>query len=230
MAQPRSLDQLVDHQIRRWHLETASRGSEPRKRCVVLSRHPGSRAEELGQRLAEMLGYTFFGIEIVDRIARKAGIQRELVEGVDERVRGPVEAILDGLRGRSPRFSESEYVKRLVRVVSTLGEVGSAVIVGRGSPYILGAERALRVLVTAPRSERVERLAKRLDLPFAEAESRLDREEEARRQFIQRSFQVDPDDASLYDLAVNTGTLGVDGAADLIRSLLPASVAEPEGA
>lgn len=229
MAQPRSLDQLVDHQIRRWHLETARRGAEPRKRCIALSRHPGSGAWELGQRLAETLGYTFFGIEIVDRIARKAGIQRELVEGVDERVRGPLEAILDGLRGRSPRFSESEYVKRLERVVWTLGEVGSAVIVGRGSPYILGAERALRVLVTAPRTERVERLAKRLDLPFSEAESRLDREEEARRQFIQRSFQVDPDDAGLYDLAVNTGTLGIDGAAALIRSLLPASAAEPEG-
>lgn len=228
MAQPRSLDQLVDHQIRRWHLETASRGAEARRRCIALSRLPGSGADDLGQRLAESLGYTFFGIEIVDRIARKAGIQRELVEGVDERVRGALEAILDGLRGRSPRFSESEYVKRLVRVISTLGEVGSAVIVGRGSPYILGPERALRVLVTAPRSERVERLAKRLDLPFAEADSRLDREEAARRQFVQRSFQVDPDDASLYDLAVNTGTLGVDGALALIQSVFPERAGQPE--
>jgi cytidylate kinase len=228
MAQPRSLDQLVDHQIRRWHLETASRGAEPRRRCIALSRLPGSGADEIGKRLAETLGYTLFGIEIVDHIARKAGIQRELVEGVDERVRGSLEAILDGLRGRSPRFSESEYVKRLVRVVSTLGEVGSAVIVGRGSPYVLGPERALRVLVTSPRSERIERLAKRLDLPFAEADSRLDREEAARRQFIERSFQVDPDDASLYDVAVNTGTLGVDGAIALILAAFQGRAADAQ--
>jgi cytidylate kinase len=220
MAQPRSLDQLVDHQIRRWHLETVRRGSEPRRRCIALSRLPGSGVDDLGKRLAETLGYTLFGIEIVDRIARKSGIQRELVEGLDERVRGALESLLDGLRGHSPRFSESEYVNRLVRVVSTLGEVGSAVIIGRGSPYILPPERALRVLVTAPRSERVERLAKRLDLPFAEADARMSREEAARRQFIERSFHVDPDDVSLYDIAVNTGTLGVDGAADLIRSAL----------
>lgn len=220
MAQPRSLDQLVDHQIRRWHLETASRGTEPRRRCIAISRLPASGADELGQGLAESLGYAFFGIEIVDRIARKAGIQRELVEGVDERVRGALESILDGLRGRSPRFSESDYVNRLVRVISTLGEVGSAVIIGRGSPFILGPDRALRVFVTAPFEERIERLAKRHDVPFAEAASRLEREESARRQFIQRSFRVDPNDASLYDLTVNTASLGIEGASALIRHAL----------
>jgi cytidylate kinase len=223
MGSPRSLDQLVDHQIRRWHVETARLGTEPRRRCIALSRLPGAGAEELGHRLADTLGYAFFGIEIVDRIARKAGIQRELVAGLDERVRGGVEAIFDGLRGRSPRFSESDYVARLVRVVSTLGEVGAAVILGRGSPYILGPDRALRVLVTAPLEERIERLSKRQDLPYAEAASRLEREQTARQQFVERSFRVEPDDPSLYDLAVNTGTLGVDGAAVQICTALQRS-------
>jgi len=217
---PRSLDQLVDHQIRRWHLESQRPAPAPRRPCIALSRLPASGAEELGQRLAERLGYAFFGVEIVDRIARKAGVQRELVEGVDERVRGSIEAILDGLRGRNLRFSESDYVSRLVRVITTLGEGGAAVIVGRGSPYILGPDRALRALVSAPREQRVERLAKRHDLPLAEAAARLEREDAARRQFLERSFHVDPDDASLYDLAVNTGTLGIEGAAALLEATL----------
>jgi cytidylate kinase len=217
---PRSLDQLVDHQIRRWHLESQRPGPRPRRPCIALSRLPGSGAEELGQRLAERLGYTFFGVEIVDHIARKAGVQRELVEGVDERVRGSLAAILDGLTGRNLRFSESDYVSRLVRVITTLGEGGSAVVVGRGSPYILASDRALRALVTAPREDRIERLAKRYDLPHAEAASRLEREDAARRRFVERSFHVDPDDASLYDLAVNTGSLGLEGAAELLLEAL----------
>jgi len=217
---PRSLDQLVDHQIGRWHLEAQRPTSRPRRPCVALSRLPGSGADELGQLLAERLGYAFFGIEIVDRIARKAGVQRELVDGMDERVRGAIEAILDGLRGRHPRFGESDYVHRLVRVVTTLGEGGAAVIVGRGSPYILGPDRALRALIVAPREERLERIAKRYDLPLAEAHSRLEREDAARRQFVTRSFHVDPDDASLYDLVVNTGTLGIEGAVDLLEATL----------
>jgi cytidylate kinase len=107
-----------------------------------------------------------------------------------------------------------------VRVIATLGEGGAAVIVGRGSPYVLGPELGLRVLVVAPREQRIERLAKRHDLPLAEAVTRLEREDAARRQFVARSFRVDPDDASLYDLAVNTGALGIDGAAELVEATL----------
>jgi cytidylate kinase len=216
----RSLDQLVDHQIRRWQLEAERPLSRTGRPCIALSRLPASGADELGQRLAERLGYAFFGIEIVDRIARSAGIQHELVASMDERVRSAIEAVVDGLKNRPASFHESAYVRRLVRVIATLGEGGAAVIVGRGSPYILGPERALRVLVVAPRAERLERIAKRHDLSAADAEARLAREDDARRQFIAQSFRVDPDDASLYDLAVNTGSFGVEGAADVVLEAL----------
>jgi cytidylate kinase len=216
---PRSLDQLVDHRVRGWQLD--ARRTQPRRRpCVALSRLPGSGADELGRRLAERLGYGFFDIELVDRIARDAGIQRELVAGMDERRRGKLEATLDGLTNRHARFGENAFLRRLVEVVATLGEGGSAVIVGRGSPYLLGPERALRVLVVAPRADRVERFAKRDDLALAAAESRLAREDAERRRFIARSFGVDPDDASLYDLAVNTSSLGIDGCLDLVQDAL----------
>jgi cytidylate kinase len=217
---PRSLDQLVDHQVRRWHLEARRQRLRPRRPCVALSRMPGSGADEFGQLLAERLDYAFFGIEIVDRIARQAGKQQDLVAGMDERVRSAVESMIDGLRNRPAPFSESDYVSRLVRVIATLGEGGSAVIVGRGCSSILGPERALRVLVTAPREDRIERFAKRHDLPLAEAEARLAREDAARRQFIERSFRVDPDDASLYDLAVNTGSFGIEGCIELVQEAI----------
>jgi cytidylate kinase len=217
---PRSLDQLVDHQVRRWQLEARRQRLRPRRPCVALSRMPGSGADEFGQQLAERLGYAYFGIEIVDRIARQTGKQQDLIAGMDERVRGAIESLIDGLRNRPTPFSESDYVRRVVRVIATLGEGGSAVIVGRGSTYVLGAERALRVLVVAPREDRIERFAKRHDLPLAEAEARLAREDDARRQFIARSFRVDPDDASLYDLAVNTGSFGTEGCIDLVQAAI----------
>jgi len=216
----RSIDQLIEHQVRRWQLEARRQRLRQRRPCVAVSRLPGSGADEFGRLLAERLGYAFFGIEIVDRIARLSGIQQELVAGMDERVRGAIEAVIDGLRNRPAPFSEGEYVGRLVRVIATLGEGGSAVIVGRGSAHVLGPEHALRVLVVAPREERVERLAKRYDLPLAEARSRLEREDAGRRLFVERSFRVDPDDASLYDLALNTGSFGIEGAVDLVDEVI----------
>src|SRR5262245_65026122 len=105
----------------------------PRRPCIALSRLPGSGADELGRRLADQLRYAFFGVEIVDRIARLAGIEQELIAGMDERVRGAIESVIDGLRNRPAPFSESAYVSRLVRVIATLGGGRWGGIVGRGS-------------------------------------------------------------------------------------------------
>jgi cytidylate kinase len=220
MSHPRSLGDLVDHQIRRYRVEEQARKSPARQPCIALSRLPGSGADDLGAELAQRLGYGFFGIEIVDHIARQRGVQRELVLGLDERVRGAIETLIDGLQGRVAPFGEADYARQLVRVIATLGERGGAVIVGRGSPQLLGPEHALRVLVVAPREARVERFAKRHDLSDAEARARLEREETARREFLWRTFRVDPDDASLYDLSVNTESLGIEGAATLIERAL----------
>ncbi len=220
MAHPRSLGELVDYQVRRYLLEEAARKSVVRLPCVALSRLPGSGADELGAELARRLGYGFFGIEIVDHIARESGVQSDLVEGLDERVRGAIETLVDGLRNRVAPFGEADYAQQLVRVIATLGERGGAVIVGRGSPHLLGPERALRVLVVAPRAARCERIAKRESLTPEAASARLEHEEAARRSFLSRQFRVDPSDASLYDLAVNTDALGIDGAIALIERAL----------
>ena len=74
-------------------------------------------------------------------------------------MRGTIERYLvDAFRGA--RFTESDYLRHLVRTVAALGERGAAVILGRGSVFILPPERALRVFLVAPREHRLERIAK----------------------------------------------------------------------
>ena len=125
--------------------------------------------------------------------------------------------VLDSFRRRS--FIESDYLWLVVRTIATLGEQGMAVILGRGAPFVLGPDRALRVLVVSCRARRAERLARRHGLPPAEALRRLAREDEKRREFLSQ-FKVDPDDPALYDLVVNTETLGVDGCVTLVVDAL----------
>ena len=212
---PRSLDALVAYQVQRWALEQQKRAPRGPLPCVAMSRLPHSGATEVGKQVAERLGFGFFGIEIVDQIAREHGIQRELVEGVDEHVRSAIDRwVIDAFR-RQP-FNESDYLRGVVRTVATLGERGLAVILGRGSPFILDMERTLRVLVVAPRSWRVQRRIEETGSSAEEAAELIDRDDESRQQFLRTDFKVDPDDPRLYDLVVNTGSLGIEGAAELI--------------
>jgi cytidylate kinase len=207
-----TLDELVGRQFRRWERGRRSRDAEAPRPCIALSRLPGSGAAELGQRLAEQLGYAFFGIEIVDHIARRTGLRRELVAGVDERIRSAIDRyVADGLRRE--RFTESDYARQLVDTIAALGERGAAVVLGRGSVFILPPERALRLLVVAPREFRVERIGRQEGLAGNEAAQRLDALDAERREFLTHHFRGDPDDPTRYDLCLNTGSLGLDGAA-----------------
>jgi cytidylate kinase len=211
---PHSVESLIDRQIRRSEVLRRAQSRQPAP-CIALSRLPGSGADEIGARLAERLGYEFFGIEIVDRIANAAHARRQLVESLDERVRVGIERYAADLFQREV-FHESDYVRWLIQTIAGLGEHGGAVIVGRGAAYVLPAQRTLRVLMVAPEAARVARVAQRDGIPAEEAVRRVRREERDRRQFLHHNFKTNPDDATLYDLAVNTEALGLDGALELV--------------
>jgi cytidylate kinase len=212
---PRSLDDLVNAQVLRWQARERVQPTRRAAPSIALSRLPGSGAAELGLRVADALGFGFFGIEIVDQIARARGVRRELVADLDERTREGIERWVS-LTTRREEFRESDYLRELLRTLAVLSERGQVVVLGRGSPHVMPAERTLRVLVVAPRSARLERLAKARHLTAAEAETQLAREEAERLAFLRRDFAVEADDASHYDAAVNTETLGIDGAAELV--------------
>jgi cytidylate kinase len=215
------LDELVRVQFQRWERSRRSAAAERPRPCVALSRLPGAGADAFGRLLAERLDYAFFGIEIVDRIARETGLRHEVVAGVDEHVRGTIERYLvDAFRGA--RFTESDYLRHVVRTVAALGERGAAVILGRGSVFILPPERALRVFLAAPREHRAERIAKQEHLTGEAASARLDALDAERREFLVHHFRRDPDAPEHYDLMLNLGTLSVDAALDLCEGALRA--------
>ncbi len=217
----RSIEELVDRQMRRWALGHRASSDVPPRPCIALSRLPGAGAADLGRRVAEALDYTFFGIEIVDWIARSTGLTRQLVAGVDERIRNAIDrSVADSFR--SERFTETDYLRHVVRVVTSLGEQGSAVILGRGSPFILPPERALRALVVAPPGVRAENLAKQRALPLERARELLGEEDSQRLQFLRHHFGRHPDDPIHYDLVLNLGTLSQEAAARLLIDALAA--------
>lgn len=217
MAQ--SIERLVERQVGRWRVlsEIATPGKP--LPCIAFSRLPGAGAAELGLRVAERLGWEFFGIEILDRIARERGIAPRLLEGLDEKVRSAIERQVVDAMGH-PGLTENEYLHHVIRTITTLGERGGCVIFGRGAHLILSPERALRILVVAPRGVRAERLAKRRGVTAAEGWTLLADEEAARREFFRHHFDRDPDDPALFDIALNTGTLSMDVATDLVLATL----------
>jgi len=215
---PSNIGALINRQMRRWEIQQP-RSSAPSRPCVAISRLPHASGGRVGRLVAERLDYGFFGREILETIAEESGTRQRLVEGLDEQVLATIDRVVSDLfHLRS--FTEGDYLREVARAITTLANRGSAVIVGRGAAQVLSAERALRVLLVASGEVRGARLAEAEGIALDVAAKQLAQLDEKRGEFARHQFGVRQDDPVLYDLVVNTGTLSLDAAADLVIEAL----------
>jgi cytidylate kinase len=121
--------------------------------------------------------------------------------------------------------------ERLVEITRTVieeaAERGNAVILGRGAAFILGKRPGtLHVQLHASLDARVRYLLSRVEqIPLeARPEEKSLRDlcrsiDAERAAYVRRLFNADWLDATWYDLAVDTGRLGVAPSIDLIENV-----------
>jgi cytidylate kinase len=225
----RTIDSMVDEQVRRWHLREEERRREELakpKPLVVLSREFGTQGAEIGQAVAEELGFELWDQELVHEIAEKSGAPEKLVASLDERSRSALEDLIAAsLSGeKSTRF---EYVAQLRRVIHTIERHGAAVVIGRGAQFIVEPESALRVRIIAPLDERVKSYAARKEMSREAARKRILEVDHDRKLFMKQSYGKDLGDPSHYDLVLNRAGFSNEAAAAIVvaayRAKFPAS-------
>ena len=213
-----NIDHFVNRQILLWQEERriAERkgleGNGAQQPTICISRQYGARGAEMGRLVAERLGFRFYSQELIHDVAEQAHVRAQLVESLDERVRDGISEWMSGLLKRGV-FEPSDYLHNLSKVVLTLARHGKGVIVGRGAHFLLDAKTTLRVRVIAPLELRVARIAERDGLADDAARTKILRIDGERVAFNKRHYGADIADPSHYDLVVNAGTLGLEGAA-----------------
>ena len=227
----RHIEELIERQVKRWnsivHTLRYAPGDpaagEPglRHPVICMSRRLGSGARSINAILCERLGYQVFGSALIDEIARDLNVQRQLVNGLDERARGEIETLLDFyLEGKE--ISPQDYFRSLVRVVEALTRLGGTILLGRGSSLILGERAGLRVFVTAPLELRVRRLMQYESLDEATAQRKIAESDRERDAFVRKYWKVDVNDPLHYDMVINSARLDPGTAAGLILHALEA--------
>jgi cytidylate kinase len=227
---PRSLTAIVDEQILRWRVEQARRAREQPAResvrpIVTISRQAGSRGTELGRHVSESLGFRFWDQELVHRIAEQLDAPEAMLRAVDEHPRGRLADLLSGIF-MGDRSTEEQYFAQLVRLIGSLAERGSSVVVGRGAQFVAGAESALRVRVVAPFDVRVHNVAAQRGIRDAEASAEVDRLDRERLAFMRKHYDRDVTDPAAYDLLINSATLPMDSAVEVVLAAYRAKFPE----
>jgi cytidylate kinase len=212
-----SIDHFVDRQILLWQEERRIRerkGVEGnvQRPTICISRQYGAFGAAMGRMVAERLGFGFYSDELINDIADKAHVRLQVVQSLDERVQDGIAEWVAGLIKRGV-FAPSDYLRNLSNVVLTLARHGKGVIIGRGAHFMLDTKTTLRVRVIAPLEVRVARIAERDGLSEADARAKVLRIDGERVAFNRHHYNADLTDPNNYDMVLNTGTLGIEGAA-----------------
>ena len=181
---------------------------------VTISHEMGAGGPEIGQQLAERLGYRYVDHELISDAAHRYGLLEEKLSHLDESKPSLFE-----------RFDAE--TRRYITVIQTalfeFAEHDRVVLMGRGGQWLLrGISHHLRVRVMAPFEIRVKRLAAKLAGPMGEKASPRTVMEMIRRDDTERAgrmrylYEVDLADGALYDLVINTENLAIGTAVELV--------------
>lgn len=199
----------------------------PQMRAITLSREYGSGGGEIAARLARRLAWQLVDHAVVVGVAEHLGVSEEEAEAFDERSEGLISRILNSLQIVQPTMpvpvpmpmttDSRTYNEARRQVIEGAVATGHVVIVGRGGQALLAGRRdVLHVRVVAPLELRVAYVMRREDLNQADARARIQVKDRDRSRYLQAEHQLNSADAHLYDLVVNTGTLDLETAIDLI--------------
>lgn len=175
---------------------------------ITVSREMGSGGIPIVHRAAEELGYTLVDGEAIRSVAANYGLTLDALEKADEKPPAFVEKLDEKIE------VDLHLIEQIVLEYALKGNV---IIYGRGGQDLLnGINSVMRVRITAPFEERVERWAEREWLDPDLARVLVRKSDQQRGGFIKYYFDRDWQDPINYDLTINTSRLSEDMAVKLI--------------
>jgi cytidylate kinase len=216
--QTRSLNSMVEEQLVKWKSTTMEQKAVKAKPApvITISREPGSGGTEIARKLAQELKMDIIGAQIIQKIAESADISAKLIESLDEKQITRRDDWLSSLIETRHLWVDA-YLRHLTKVIGTIGKQGNFIIVGRGAQYILPPEDTFRLRFIAAMEVKIQNVMHDFGSSRADAEKYIIKTDSDRRAYLRKYFNADVTNPSDYDMVINTGKLGIDGALETVK-------------
>ena len=199
---------------------------------VSISRQYGAGGKTLALRLARKLGYQFIDRVILAKVAQEANVPVDWVEAVEKEPGGLMRLVSRIVSSdfierhvgpENADFDDQKYHVYLKKVLTEIAEEGDAVILGRGSQFILQDHpKTVRILLVGDMEDRIGFLIENYNLARSSAQDLIKREEKRRTAFLKNLGAKDSDAPDFYHLVLNTSLVNLDWAEVVIQDLVGA--------
>ena len=209
--------------LSRWLFGRVSKPSKPvgppvpvaRFRNVCISRESGSGAGTIARMVGTRLDWKVFDHELLEAIASRMELATDEVRAFDELAPSVVQDWILPLREEHYAPQEA-YLDHLAKLVESIGRAGDSIIIGRGAGFLLPRQETLSVRIVAPLKDRAVRLAERMGVSVRTARRAARDLDRRRAHFVRTMYRVDENDPHNYDLVLDSQSLGLPIAAEII--------------
>ncbi len=191
-------------------------------RIITISREFGSGGRTIGKETAEKLGIPCYDQELIEKIAEDSGLNKDFIREKGEYApRGSLFASSFFYDRSYTGFNVQDLLWQSQRkVILDLAEKGGCVIVGRCADYILqGKHDLLKVFVYASMEKREERILKVYGENEEAPRKRLEDKDKRRRAYYRLYTDMEWGQVQNYDVALNSGELGIEKCVDILTML-----------
>ena len=188
-------------------------------RAIAIERQYCSGGREIAKLTAEKLGFACYDKELMMLTAEKMKVEPEIIEKYEETLLNPFLPMpFKGASDKRKTMSEMIFEVQ-AEIITKLARQAPCIIVGRCADYILRNNvPTLSVFVYAPPESRVAHAMECHDIPYDDVSSTLRKMDKKRAEYYKLNTRKEWDSKIGYDICLNSGRLGLDGAANMIAN------------
>lgn len=205
------------------------------KFVIAISRRAGSGGTPVGKILAKEYGINLYDKEIMKMASEDSGINEALFAKADEKVKNSLlykvsKRVYNGelIPPASGNFtSDQNLFNYQAKVLKELAANESYVVIGRAADFVLkDVKNVIKVFLYADEEFCVQQEALALTIEEKEARKlikKLDKERDSYHSFY---TGLDRNDCSNYDICLDTGKLGFEKTAQIIKNYVDIRLSE----
>lgn len=192
---------------------------------ITIGRQHGSNGHAVAETLAKRLNIPCYSKEIVDRTARDSNFSSEVIRSYDEKRISPFVAPSTHFFGMDEGFRlNMQIAAAQFDAIRSLAGEGDAVFVGRCADYVLrGREDLVRVFLLADMPYRIKTVMERKSLTRDQAKKLIKEVDKDRSSYYRYYTDQVWGASDCYDLCLNVGRVGIEGAAKVIEDFINAA-------
>ena len=191
---------------------------------ITIGRQHGSNGHAVAETLAKRLNIPCYSKEIVDRTARDSNFSHEVIRSYDEKRISPFIAPSTHFFGMDEGFRlNMQIASAQFEAIRSLADEGDAVFVGRCADYVLRSRKDLvRIFLMADMPYRIKTVMERKSLTQDQAKKLIREVDKDRSSYYRYYTDQTWGESGCYDLCLNVGRVGIEGAAESIEAFIKA--------